>query len=110
MTRSISLAMAVLLLFAAVVHAATIRVPDDQPTIQAGVDASSPGDEVVVADGTCYFGGSVDRKVYALDAATGSESWKLELGPAKYHGGGGAGTKGGGNLISGLSLWPKPYR
>ena len=28
-----------------------INVPDDQPTIQAGIDAASDGDEVVVAPG-----------------------------------------------------------
>jgi hypothetical protein len=31
---------------------ATIKVPGDQPTIQAGIDAASDGDIVLVADGT----------------------------------------------------------
>ena len=31
---------------------ATIHVPADQPTIQAGIDAASAGDIVVVAEGT----------------------------------------------------------
>jgi len=32
--------------------AATIMIPNDQPTIQAGIDASVNGDTVLLADGT----------------------------------------------------------
>jgi hypothetical protein len=41
-----------LLVPAAPAAADTIRVPADQPTIQAGIDAASDGDTVLVADGT----------------------------------------------------------
>ena len=43
---------AVPLVFAMASHAATIRVPADSPTIQAGIDASVSGDTVLVAPGT----------------------------------------------------------
>jgi len=33
---------------------ATIYVPDDYPTIQAAVNAASPGDTIIVRDGTYY--------------------------------------------------------
>ena len=41
-----------LLLLVSTAQAATLHVPSDYPTIQAGVDASSPGDTVLVAPGT----------------------------------------------------------
>ncbi len=43
------------------VKAATIHVPADQPTIQAGIDAAVSGvDEVVVAPGTYVLAQSID--------------------------------------------------
>jgi hypothetical protein len=50
--RVVSLAALLMLCLLSVGHTATIRVPADQPTIQAGVDASTNGDTVQVADGT----------------------------------------------------------
>ncbi len=41
-----------MMLIAPIAWGAIIHVPGDQPTIQAGIDASSDGDTVLVADGT----------------------------------------------------------
>jgi len=43
---------ALLSAFCSLGQAAIIRVPADQPTIQAAIDASSSGDEIVIAAGT----------------------------------------------------------
>ncbi len=42
---------AAMMLASAAAQAAIINVPGDEPTIQAGIDAANPGDEVVVAQG-----------------------------------------------------------
>lgn len=48
------------LLLAVPCFAATIRVPSDQPTIQAGIDAAAPGDVVEVANGVYSGPGNRD--------------------------------------------------
>lgn len=61
-SRILSLLAAVALLAAAVgAHAATIRVPAGQPTIQQGLDAASVGDTVLVAPGT--YTGPLNRDI-----------------------------------------------
>jgi predicted outer membrane repeat protein len=42
------------IIFSAILSATVINVPDDQPTIQAGINVSVDGDTVLVADGTYY--------------------------------------------------------
>ena len=50
----ITLISAVIALSAAAAYADTINIPDDYQTIQAGIDASSDADTVLVQPGTYY--------------------------------------------------------
>ena len=53
-SRSTLLAISALVAIGLPAAAATIRVPHGQPTIQAGTDAASAGDTVLVACGDYY--------------------------------------------------------
>jgi hypothetical protein len=60
--------LAVAILFATSTLAKIIRVPADQPTIQAAINAAAKGDTVLVADGTYYE--NIDFKGKAITVAS----------------------------------------
>ena len=61
MMRMVCVGLLVAFIPAASVDAATMHVPDEQPTIQAGINAASEGDTVLVACGT-YFEHDIEMK------------------------------------------------
>jgi len=96
-----------LLLFSSLSFAATITVPGDQSTIQAGIDAASDGDTVLVADGTYTGEGNKNLdfkgKAITVKSESGAENCIIDCendGQGFYfHSGEGAGS-----LLSGFTI------
>lgn len=80
-TFLLSITCAAVLVFGGTALATTIHVPADQPTIQAGIDAASNGDTVLVADGTYtaegyYF---VSGKAIVVKSENGAENCIIDF-------------------------------
>ena len=65
-----------LVLFTAVAYATIIYVPGDYPTIQAGCDAASYGDTVMVAPGTYYENVQLTGGVHAENLTLMGSGWE----------------------------------
>ncbi len=82
----VTFCLAVILLAASAASAATIHVPADQPTIQAGLTAASSGDTVLVAAGTYSGTGNRDLdfagKAVVLRSATAPGATTIDAGNA----------------------------
>lgn len=67
-------------LLASPTYAATIHVPADQPTVQAGINTASSGDLVLVAPGSYMENIDFHGKAIILQSEAGSESTILDGG------------------------------
>jgi len=72
--HSLLLALAVLVGLASGARSATVHVPGDQPTIQAGIDAAAVGDTVLVAPGTYVGTGNKNLDLHGKNIVLSAES------------------------------------
>lgn len=79
--------------------AVTIHVPEDQPTIQAGIDAASSGDTVLVASGTYYEHAIQLRPLVTLLSESGPQATIID---AQYAGDGVIGADGA--IVAGFTI------
>jgi Bacterial Ig-like domain (group 3) len=63
-----------------IAHAATIHVPADQKTIQAGINAANPGDTVLVAPGTYYENIDFKGKAITVTSSGGAATTIIDGG------------------------------
>ncbi len=87
--------------------AATIRVPQNQPTIQAGINAATDGDTVLIADGTYTGSGNKEieyfGKAITVISENGPEACIIDCqnsGRGFYFRGG----EGNGSVLDGLTI------
>ena len=69
-------------LFTGAADAATIRVPVDQPTIQAAIDAAATGDTVLVSSGTYTEQIDFRGKAIAVASESGPATTAITFRPA----------------------------
>jgi hypothetical protein len=61
-------------------NAATIRVPADQPTIQAAIDAATSGDTVLVGPGAYYEAINFNGKIITVTSELGAAATTIDAG------------------------------